>query len=261
MKKKYNRKVLANATEKNSGRKIAIILGAFIVGCVCIIVSSFFSNPWKNYDNWRILINVGLSTLATVAFASVAWEGVAKYAFSRDVIDMVGISDSIKNSGVFAIESSFSSIEWDEILCNAKSITAVFTYSTKWGKDNREIILHAVQNACQFRVVLPNTAAPGVLDALNFRFSGVDNLNGKVGDAEQFYKSLGAEIGHYSKTIQCSYYLIDDIAVMVPFNHQKEYGGHTPSVPAFLASKPGHLYYYIATEVKAILDSSDLKSN
>ena len=152
------------------------------------------STAWDKYDNWRTLINVVLSTIATVSFASVAWEGIAKYAFSQDVVEMVGLSNRIKQSGIFAIEESFSDIEWRDLLVHANHITAIFTYSIRWGKDNSELIKTAVNNGCDFIVVLPDTKSPGIMEALTFRFSGVDNIEGKIHEAEVYYKNLGDEI-------------------------------------------------------------------
>ena len=261
MQKKYNYSIFRKATKKCASRKIAIILGAIIVGCGFIILSSFFSELWEKHDNWRVLFNVAFSTIATVSFASVAWEGIIKYAFSRDVIDTVGISERLVNSGVFAIEESFSDIEWTEILDGAKSITAVFTYSTRWGKDYRESLEKAVKNKCSMIIALPDVNAPGMLDALKYRFPKGGDFEKKITDAEKYYSNLGAEIKHYSKAITNSYYLIDDIGIMAPFNHQKDSGGHSPSVPAIICLKPGFIYQFIQIEVAAILGENEQKDH
>lgn len=257
MQKRYNNSIYRKATKKCESRKIAIILGAIIFGCICIILSSFLSEPWENYDNWRIIINVSLSTLATVAFAGVAWEGIAKYSFSRDVVDMVGLSESIHESGVFAIEKSFSDIEWSDLLEGAKRITAVFTYSTKWGKYNQDRIKKAVENKCKFVVVLPDINSAELIGALQYRFPDVKDIKNEINKSEEFYRSMGAEIKHYTKALTSSFYLIDDVGIIVPFNHQKSSGGHAPSVPAFISVKPGHIYSFIEKEVAAILDTQE----
>lgn len=252
MPKKYNYSILSNAIRKRESRKIKIILGSIIVGLVCILVSCFFSTPWRKSDNWRMLVNEVLSTVATVAFAGVAWEGLAKYSFSRDVIDMVGISDKIVESGVFTIEESFSDIQWNELIEGAKSIKAVITYSTRWGLNNSSSIKKAVSNNCSFVVAFPDINSPGMRDVLKYRFIGVD-IEAKISDAVAFYRNLGAEIKYYSKAITSSYYLIDDVGIIAPFNHQKPHGGHSPSVPAFVSCKHGYIYRFIEREIDAIL--------
>lgn len=257
MQKRYNSSIYRKATNKCESRKIAIILGSIIFGCVCIIISSFLSKPWETNDNWRIIFNVILSTLATVAFAGVAWEGIVKYSFSRDVVDMVGLSERIYESGVFAIEESFSDIEWSELLEDAKRITAVFTYSTKWGKHNQDRIKKAVDNKCAFVVVLPDVNSAELIDALQYRFPDVKDIKDRINESEEFYRSMGAEIKHYSKALTSSFYIIDDVGIIVPFNHQKSSGGHALSVPAFLSVKPGHIYSFIEKEVDAILETTE----
>ena len=257
MRGRYNYKIFSSATKKKEPYKLAIILGAILFGCICIVVSSFFSTPWEKLDNWRILINTVLSTLATVAFASVAWEGKVKYLFSRDVVDMVGISERLIESGIFAVEESFSDVEWADLIEGAKSITAVFTYSTKWGKDNRDRIKTAVENGCKVVVALPDINSSGLIENLKYRFSGVSDVKTEIEKAEEFYLSIGAKIQYYSRAITSSFYLIDDVGIIVPFNHQKAFGGHAPSVPAFMSLKPGYIYRFIEKEVTAILETPE----
>ena len=250
---RYNNKILLDTSKKNEKRKTLIICVAVIIGLLCIIISTFISSPWNQYDNYRIMINTVLSTIATVAFASIAWEAWCKYAFSRDIIDMVGISDNLAKSGVFAIENSFYDIAWNELLVGRKSITVVISYSTKWGQSNQELIKEAIKAGCVLTVALPDTNNSKLIEALSYRFEGVENIKERIHDAEKYYQSLGAKITYYQKSLQTSFYLIDEIGILVPFNHQAAHGGHAPSVPAFISHKPGFIYDYVEREVSAIV--------
>lgn len=266
MKKKYNDKILSDANsihKRHKIKNIGIILGGIIIACICIIVSSVFglSTPWKHNDNWRIILNVGLSTLATVSLASVAWEAVLKYTFSNDVVDLAGISENIRNSGVIQIEESFNDIKWKELLNGKKSIIAVISYSTKWGKNNQEQI-KKVAEIGNVTIILPDPNNKKLMDLLKYRFDDMDDLEKRIAASKKYYASLGAHIKYYSKAITDSFYIIDDIAIMATFTKQEIVAGETANVPAFIARSPGTIHTWIMNEVKAILkDTTSVEVN
>lgn len=266
MNKRYNDKLLCNCKATHAHRylgRYGIICLAVCIGLICIIATSFpwLSKPWKQCDNWRIFLNSVFSTIATVSFASVAWETIAKYTFSRDVVDMAGLSENIRNSGVITIEEKFSNIKWDELLPGKESIIAVFSYSTTWGKNNAEMIKQvskmntdSTDGGKGVFVVLPDPNNEELMTSLKYRFTGVTNLEEKIREAEDYYLSLGAEIEYHTKAITNSFYILDnEIAVMASFTHQEAIGGHTKNgVPAIITRKPGFIFDYIFNEVKGI---------
>ena len=262
---KYNDKVLQNIKARKRPRyfgKPGIILLAISVGLVCLVVNALpcLSNPWKQWDNWRIVINTVLATIATVSFAGVAWEAIAKYTFSRDVVDLAGISENIRNSGVIAIETKFSDLNWKELLDGKQSFVAVISYSTKWAQNNEDLIkrisqirIEQPQGKNGVVVVLPDPTNKELMASLKYRFTGVADLEKRILQAEAYFHSLGAEVEFQNKAITDSFYIIDNsLAIMATFTHQPASGGHTKTVPAIISRAPGFLFDYINEEVEAI---------
>jgi hypothetical protein len=249
--KKYN--LLNNLNEKPS---INYILGSLVIALLAITVSCFFDDPWKDNDNWRIIIVTLLSTIATVCIANIGWEAKVKEVFARDILDMVDISRNIVNSGIVTVYPKFSELEWDDLLKSARDITAVMTYSTTWGKENMDLIKQAVINGCQFTVILPDYDNERVIDNLKFRFGDDINVKSRIIDAKKTYSDLGAKILLYNGTFQNSYYIVDNFGIMASFNHLPRIGEHSPDVPVIKAIKPGSFFNYITEEVQAIKKNS-----
>lgn len=272
MAKRYNDAILRRAKARHILRnlgKAGIILLAILIGCVCIIISTFscLSTPWEQNDNWRIIINNILATVTTVSFAGVAWEAIAKYTFSRDVVDMAGLSENIKESGTITIEKEWKDIPWSTLLDGKRHIVAVFSYSTKWGQNHSNQLKNIAKKASGkgdseygFTVVLPDPSNTQLISSLAYRFEGVSEAEvvKKIKAAAVFYHDLGAEIEYHSKAITDSFYILgDDTAIMAPFTHGKASGGHTQtSVPALITKSPGFMYSYIIDEVKAIRETA-----
>lgn len=73
-----------------------------------------------------------------------------------------------------------------------------------------------------------------------------------IQDAVIDYSVLGAKVYLYNKSLQATYYLMDNVALMAFFKHSP--GKST--VPYIRAESVGSFYDYIETEKEAILSSS-----
>lgn len=255
MKKNKRSRILANLSSSRSG----VSIGLSIAGAVTFaLITTFFQEPWKYYDNWRIFIVTILSTSATVLIANIAWEVIVKKNFARDVVELTGLSENIRESGIELVLENFSDMDsdWESILASAKSIVAVFSYSVTWGRNQAKNLKKAHDCGCSFTVILPNYNEEEVIRNLKFRFGTENDVRQKIVDAIAVYSELGASVRLYNGAFTTSYYLVDDIGIIAPFNHQKAVGGHSPQVPVVKAVKSGFIYDFISKEVSSIMENS-----
>ena len=241
----------------------SVVLWSVIFGIVFFGSSFFLNKPWTNLDNIRVMICTLLVSISTLLFFNVIWEIIAKKSFAEQLVTLVNISENIVKSGIETTYVNFKSIIWDEELQNAKSIKAVFTYSTRWGSsgNNKDIFKKLKDDGCSLEIFLPNPDIEDSIKTLDIRFHSPSaetqiDTSKEIRSAIQFYYDLGFDVYLYDGVFQSSYYLIDKFAFMSFFNHKKPKGTVTYGVPAIKAVAGGEFYSYISDEIEAIKAAS-----
>lgn len=239
-----------DANKKGNKTKNLLAWILVVVTLVLLLIVTIIQLEFSFWEGTNIVVPI-LSTIASITGVSTVWEFFAKYNFARQIVALVGISSNIEESGIFECVSDFKKINWDEEVRNTKNLYIVITHATTWRNQNREILCKFVANGGHIHVSLPNTDNNELMKEYDVRYeyrSGT--TKDKVEEAKQDFINIGAEVSIYNKSIQTSYYYMDDHAIMVPFNHLKNKG----TVPALKAQKDGVLYEFIKNDIESIFD-------
>lgn len=207
-------------------------------------------------ETWRIFSTTVISTFGAAALVNVLWELFAKISFTEYLLDLVRISNNISKSGLDTVYINFVDIQWDAELHRSKNLTAVFTYAETWRKSNRFYLERFLKENKHnsMTIIVPDPENSVIMDEFDRRFNyEVGETKRKIEDCIDFFIKMNASVYLYNDSIQASYYLLDDIAFMSFFNHEKTQG----DVPALRVDKSGNMYNYTQREINCILRSSE----
>ena len=162
------------------------------------------------------------------------------------------ISSNIKKSGIIEYTNNFKSLKWENELKYTKTLKIAFVYGRTWREQNREVLEEFVKKGA-IEIALPDYNNENLMRGYDERFNFESGETRKrVMEAEKFFNDLKAKVCLNNKTFLSSYYLMEDHAIMAPFNHLKEKG----YVPAIKAEKGGALYDFIEKEIESIFSEN-----
>ena len=205
-------------------------------------------------DQIKSFLTTFVSTIGAAFLVNFLWEIFAKKRFAESIFEIAKISKNIEQSGVDHIDTDFSSINWKAELSKTRNFTAIFTYAQTWRNSNRLAIQNFTKKKKNnFTVIMPDFENDDIMAEFDRRY---DYKSGQtkslIQDAVIDYSVLGAKVYLYNKSLQATYYLMDNVALMAFFKHSP--GKST--VPYIRAESVGSFYDYIETEKEAILSSS-----
>ena len=224
-----------------------------------------FFKPKAKYvsPSGKIVIEFPQMITGYVSFKINANQGdLIKIKFAEKVISLANISTNLQVSGVVKYTNNFEEeINWREELSYTKQISIVFTYGATWRVHNRKALKDFLEDGGEIKVFLPNPDNKSNMDILDQRFNYESGKTAeKIREAIKFFISLKneslnnkLELKLYKYTFQNSYYMMDNYAIMAPFNHLIKQG----EVPALKGVKNGALYDFIKKEIEAIEYQSD----
>lgn len=167
---------------------------------------------------------------------------------------MAKISKNIEQSGVDHIDIDFSSINWQAELTKTHNLTAIFTYAQTWRNSNRVTIQRfTAKRKNRFTVIMPDYENKDIMAEFDRRYNYEDGKTSElIKEAVMDYCELGAKVYLFNKSLQATYYIMDNVALMAFFKHSP--GKST--VPYIRAESSGSFYNYIIAEKRAILNDS-----
>ena len=248
--------------EVNSDPRIGLGIILILIALICVLGAALIGEYWKNETAWPSIVISILTSIASIVGISAFWELFAKIKFAEKVISLANISTNLQVSGVVKYTNNFEEeINWREELSYTKQISIVFTYGATWRVHNRKALKDFLEDGGEIKVFLPNPDNKSNMDILDQRFNYESGKTAeKIREAIKFFISLKneslnnkLELKLYKYTFQNSYYIMDNYAIMAPFNHLIKQG----EVPALKGVKNGALYDFIKKEIEAIEYQSD----
>ena len=172
-----------------------------------------------------------------------------RYLQKRDLLNQ-----NIEQSGVDHIDTDFSSINWRSELTKTHNFTAIFTYAQTWRNANRVALQKfTAKKKNKFTVIMPDYENDDIMAEFDRRYNyDAGKTKSLIREAIIDYSELGAKVYLYNKSLQATYYVMDNVALMAFFKHSPG----KATVPYIRAESNGSFYNYIETEKAAILAAS-----
>lgn len=250
--------------EVNSEPSICLGVTLILFALIFFLGAALIGEYWRSESAWPSIIISILTSIASIVGISAFWELFAKIKFAEKVISLANISTNLQVSGVIKYTNNFEEeINWREELSYTKQIAIVFTYGATWRIHNRKALKDFLSDGGEIKVFLPNPKNNSNMNMLDQRFNYESGKTAeKINEAIKFFIGLKnesngkLELKLYKYTFQNSYYMMDNYAIMAPFNHLIKQG----EVPALKGVKNGALYDFIKKEIDAIDSQSDVYS-
>ena len=227
---------------------ISLIAAIVSFGCVVYLI------PQITNTQMQLFFTTVISTIGAAFLVNFLWEIFAKKRFAESVLEMAKISKNIEQSGVDHIDIDFSSINWQAELTKTHNLTAIFTYAQTWRNSNRVTIQRfTAKRKNRFTVIMPDYENKDIMAEFDRRYNYEDVKTSElIKEAVMDYCELGAKVYLFNKSLQATYYIMDNVALMAFFKHSP--GKST--VPYIRAESSGSFYNYIIAEKRAILNDS-----
>ena len=235
------------------GNLITIIISliATIVSYLCAV----YLIPMITSDKQvQLFFTTIVSTIGAAFLVNFLWEIFAKKRFAESIFEAAKISKNIEQSGVDHIDTDFSSISWKAELSKTHNFTAIFTYAQTWRNSNRVAIQKFTgKKKNKFTVIMPDYENDDIMAEFDRRYNyNSGKTRALIEDAIIDYSALGAKVYLFNKSLQATYYVMDNVALMAFFKHSPG----KATVPYIRAESTGSFYDYIVSEKTAILDAS-----
>mgnify|MGYP005772253519 CR=1 FL=1 len=235
------------------GNLVTIIL-SLIAAFISFLIAVYVIPLITRNDQIILFLTTIVSTIGAAFLVNLLWEIFAKKRFAESIFDVAKISKNIEQSGVDHIDTDFSSINWKAELSKTHNFTAIFTYAQTWRNSNRVAIQSFTRKKKNnFIVIMPDYENDEIMAEFDRRYNyDSGKTKSLIQEAVMDYSELGAKIYLYNRSLQATYYVMDNVALMAFFKHSP--GKST--VPYIRAESTGSFYDYIEAEKKAILSSS-----
>lgn len=234
------------------GNLLTIFL-SFVVTVICFICTVYVS-PLIKDTNIQLFFSTVISTIGAAFLVNLLWEIFAKKRFAESIFETAKISKNIEQSGVDHIDTDFSSINWKVELSHTHNFTAIFTYAQTWRNSNRVAIKEFTKKKKNhFSVIMPDYENDDIMAEFDRRYNYESGKTRKlIEESILDYSELGATVFLFKKSLQATYYIMDNVAFMAFFKHSPA----RETVPYIRAESNGSFYDYIIKEQKAILENS-----
>lgn len=235
------------------GNLVTIIV-SLVAAFVSFLIAVCFIPIITSNDQIKSFLTTIVSTIGAAFLVNFLWEIFAKKRFAESIFEVAKISKNIEQSGVDHIDTDFSSINWKAELSKTRNFTAVFTYAQTWRNSNRPAIQNFTKKKKNnFTVIMPDYENDDIMAEFDRRYNYESGkTKSLIQDAVIDYSELGAKVYLCNRSLQATYYVMDNVALMAFFKHSP--GKST--VPYIRAESTGSFYDYIETEKTAILSSS-----
>ena len=235
------------------GNLVTIIL-SLIAAFISFLIAVYVIPLITRNDQIILFLTTIVSTIGAAFLVNLLWEIFAKKRFAESIFDVAKISKNIEQSGVDHIDTDFSSINWKAELSKTHNFTAIFTYAQTWRNSNRVAIQSFTRKKKNnFIVIMPDYENDEIMAEFDRRYNyDSGKTKSLIQEAVMDYSELGAKLYLYNRSLQATYYVMDNVALMAFFKHSP--GKST--VPYIRAESTGSFYDYIEAEKKAILSSS-----
>lgn len=226
----------------------SLIATAASFACVVYLI------PIITDEQVRLFFSTIVSTIGAAFLVNFLWEIFAKRRFAESIFETAKISKNIEQSGVDHIDTDFSGINWKDEFSKTHNFTAIFTYARTWRNSNRVAIQKFTgKKRNKFTVIMPDYEKDDIMAEFDRRYNYPSGRTSElIKEAIVDYFELGAKIYLFSGSLQATYYVMDNVALMAFFKHSP---GRT-TVPYIRAESIGSFYDYIVEEKTAILSAS-----
>ena len=230
------------------------IIVSLIAAGACYIVTVYTIPAVCTDEQLCLFCSTIVSTIGAAFLVNFLWEIFAKRRFAESIFEVAKISRNIKQSGVDYIDNNFSNIDWKKELSKTHNITAIVTYARTWRHSNTSILEEFVKNKHnKLTVIMPDCENADIMNEFDRRYNYSSGETRKlIIEAINEFSNMGASIYLYNKSLQATYYVMDNVALMAFFKHSL---GRGP-VPYIRAESTGKFYDYIEKEKDAILKAS-----
>lgn len=235
------------------GNLITIIISLIVafISFMCVV----FLIPVITSDTQvQLFFTTIISTIGAAFLVNFLWEIFAKKRFAESIFEVAKISKNIEQSGVDHIDTDFSDINWKDEFSKTHKLIAIFTYAQTWRNSNRVAIQNFTKKKKnKFIVIMPDYENDDIMAEFDRRYNyTTGKTRGLIEEAIIEYSGLGAKVYLFNKSLQATYYVMDNVALMAFFKHSP--GRST--VPYIRAESTGSFYDYILSEQTAILNAS-----
>ena len=241
-------------SEVTSLRTVLIAVLMMVLGCALI----WFSTGLDRQPQWEAVSSQIGGVLLATGGLTVAWEGVGRRAFAREVFAVAGLSEQVVASGLTAMpERFYEDVEWSALFAQANDLDLVVSYGRTWRAGHHQE-LKALAARGRVRVFLSDPDDPDTVRVLAARFNREDpeELVTEIRYAIKDFQNLGKDVEVYVRPGDAVFtcYRFGTVAVLAMYSHSKE---RQRSVPTFVV-RGGSLFDFAVSEIEAIHSQSTL---
>lgn len=241
-------------SEVTNLRTVLIAVGMAAVGLGLLWLSTRLT---KDAQLEAVFAQVGGVLLAT-GVLTVAWEGVGRRAFAKEVFAVADLSEQVVSSGLTAMPDRFyEDVDWATLFSQSDDLDLVVSYARTWRAAHHQQLKDLAARG-QLRVFLPDPDDAETVSVLAYRFNreSPEETASDIRYAIKDFHGLGPNVEVYVRRGDAVFtcYRFGSSAVLAMYSHRKERGGY---VPTFVV-RGGTLYSFVTNEIAAILSQSTL---
>ncbi len=226
----------------------------FIIALILIIFQLILELFWKDsYPTIKLTLLSFIGGTASIFGVGSAWEWIQKNSFKKQLMQDMGMTNSIINSGIIEYCETFKEIKWKDELKKVKLLEAFITFGTSWIDDNEEIFQEFIKNGGQMLVIFPDYNDDSVMKALELKFPKlkVSDIKKRIKASIDSCENLSINVKLYKGIITSTYYFLDDKCFFSPYQHT----GEKATVPA-LKIQEGYFYEFCKKDMEHIKQAS-----
>jgi hypothetical protein len=242
-----------------SGRKENVTLKMGIVSLVVFVISIgmiYISIDWIP-SSWPVLREI-VRSVGTLLIVSVVlgliWDLFLRRSYTLELLEIVGLSSNINDSGLDKIGYRFGDIDWKDYFNECKEFEMFISYGRSWRGTNELLIAAlASRSKVKVRIALPDPKNDQLVNEMSVRYNkSPDEIRRLVNEAIQDFNRIfknckGYKLATVNTLPYYGYYRFDDRVIISLYNYGKE----KVDVPTFFVSH-GRFHDFLINEFDTV---------
>ncbi len=247
-----------------------LILEIILNDCVGPLIPND-ETVWKNIFH---IFCITIASIASIFLVSVIWDICEKRSFSNELLETIGMTKNVVDSGITDYMKN-TSIDWATELVKTKKLELFLTFGDSWVDDGfcAPILKEFLSRKnTELIVVLPNYNNSDILNALLVKYpkdhnkkNSIEKLKNRLANNENDFRELLKEYGKskgkvflYDGIASSSYFFLDDKCYFSPYVHEKNNTDiYIPIILLQDRGQAGSFYNFCRKDMNMILDKLD----
>lgn len=227
-----------------------------VFGAILLLLSELLKSYLWSWVS-AVMGQLGALLVGTGAI-SVVWEVMGRRALMRELMELAGLADDIRTSGLKRISTNYlENATWRRLFENATTMDVFASYANTWRETFRsQIAKVANKESAQIRILLPDTGPENevFLSVLAARSGKTpEEYRAKVDEAKVDFENILESCKGDSRIYACrgdrlfAVYRLDEKALVTLYPHSLGKRGDVPT----LVVEGGYLYDFLVQDIEA----------